>query len=246
MTKCLIVVLFLCVAPCGCASASAARSVDAPLSVRVVDDNLQDLHGETVFVRGIVTLCYNLTCWLCDEIGPDAACMSLNFAPDTSEAASSWMDALYRYAEITVETTIDATCALGYNPDSPPADYIVICTDRHRGLEDSRVVRVWRRYAATDMVLGDEDDPDYLRVVEGPLRDSVLAAWTSSDRQADHRQAIVFAGEQPSDPMTLCVCQENDCDGRWPTLPRHLMRGLVDPYYCYDVYHSDQTWVFRP
>ena len=156
------------------------------------------------------------------------------------------MDALYRYADITVEATIDATCELGYNPDAPPADYIVICADRHRGLQNSRVVRVWRRYAATDMILGDEDDPDYLRVVEGPLRDSVLAAWASSDQSADNGRAIVFAAEQPGAPMTLCVCLDGDCDGRWPTLPRHLMRGLADPYYCYYVYHSDQTWVFRP
>lgn len=248
MTRWLILVLALCVAPSGCAGIHASRYSDAPLSVRLVHENLKDLHGETVFVRGIVTLCYNLTCWICDEIGPTAACMSLNFAPDTSEAASSWLDALYRYADITVEATIDATCELGYNPDAPPADYIVICTDRGSGLENSRVVRVWHRYAATDMVLGDEDDPDRLRVVEGPLRDSVLAAWRSFDRTmgTDGPQAVVLASDLANEDITLCVCREGDCEGRWPTLPRHLLDGLGDPYYCYSVFRSDQGWIFRP
>jgi len=221
------------------------------LTVDYVHANIAKLHGMTLRLRGQVNNCESLTCNICTSAAKDADCLPLSLYSD--RAGRSDVERLYRFATITVEARIDATCELGYDPSKArmPAE-IVACTDRGSAVEDARVLSVDQRRAATegrfDMYEGEPLQLATAREV-GPI----VVSWQAQQKRLypdkSAREVAVFrvpsAGRDDTDTgFRLCVCREDSCVGKWPSMSGQLIQSPGNPYECLRADQFQANWVF--
>ena len=232
-----------------------AVGADPPvLSVAYVGAHIGELHGKTVRLRGEVNNCESLTCSICDEGGRDAVCLPLDLWSDA--AGRGLTEELYRFATVTIDARIDATCTLGYDPDrgrAPSKDEVVVCTDRSSAVEEARVVRVDRRRSATKGRFDAYEGYSLRRASEGEER-PIIQAWAAQQRrlypsdQANMAMAVFVEaaeGRQAGDAgYRLCVCRIDGCDGAWPSKSGEFVRSPGNPYFCMRVDRYAADWVF--
>jgi hypothetical protein len=226
----------------GCTTPANGPQAGSTLSVSFASQHIRALHGKTVRIRGLVNECMSLTCLLCDDVSETAACLPLELWAD-SDAAGDLLEELYRFAEISVDATIDATCTLHEDPADPKPNEIIVCTDRSRALEDARVVQVWSRHAAPEGRF-DAYEGEPLRLYAGQDRAAILNTFEGLWKNAsqDPPQAELLAPDSPESDVTLCVCLEDSCAGRWPAMSGHVVRSPANPYVCYAFKRTDFGW----
>lgn len=224
------------------------------MTVSEVDASLQRLHGKTVRVQGQMNNCQSLTCSICMDASEDAVCLPIRFEADNYRA-SDLIEQTYRFATITVEAEVDATCELGFDPSersSPATDEIIVCTDRSQALTNARVLNVDVRRPATagrfDMYSGDPLSPpttaQRAQVLEG------WRAWSKrmGDGLGEDEEIEVFVGKAyPEDGVSglaLCICLDESCRGKWPTMSGHFTWSPGNPYHCWRAELYGDRWVF--
>lgn len=233
------------------------------MTVAYVKQHIGELHGQTIRMRGEVNNCMSLTCTICDDPADEDACLGLDFFAD-SYRAQYHVEELYRFATITIDARIDASCEVDYDPDrfrsKAEADkaaaqserqVIFVCTDRASSVEDARVVSVDSRKAATqgrfNMYTGEaliEASNEQLGRVKAFLNQ---LPWYHED---DDTQLKLFIDSEPLDKeiaeaYILCQCLEDDCTNRWPSMAHHAYTpSPANPYMCEYITRVGDIWVF--
>ena len=114
----------------GCATIEPTG--DKVLSVVEVVERHHELDGQAIRVRGYLSLCERMSCWLTPR-------RSKNSEPYLSIGSSQSFDSSIQNLigqEIVVEATLDADC-LHIQVDPPrPDGTMIVCTDRASVLED--------------------------------------------------------------------------------------------------------------
>jgi hypothetical protein len=241
-------------AMCGIALSVVATQPFAETRVLTVDyvhANIAKLHGKTVRLRGQVNNCESLTCSICTSAAKEADCLPLSLYSDP--AGRSEIEALYRFATITVDARINAACELGYDPANgrKPGE-LIVCTDRGSAVEEARVVSVDQRRAATegrfDMYEGEPLQPATAEE-GGPI----IAGWRAQQKQLypdeGAREIAVFRvspeGRFGADAgYRLCVCRQDSCQGKWPSMSGQLIHSPGNPYECARADQVQAGWVF--
>ena len=222
------------------------------LTVNYVKDHIAALHGKTVRLRGEIDTCSGLTCSICSGETANAVCLGVALWPVNNNwpmtesvrreaAAGRLQEELYRFATVTVDAQIDATCVLFYDPSDVKREPI-ICTDRAYSVFVWRIVSVDQRRAATESLFATGGSP--LRRATAEERAPVLAAWRASGEASagdDPGEVEIFtwdSGSSGDKPMALCVCHIGDCTTKWPSLSSQLIRTPANPYLCGSVRRS--------
>lgn len=230
---------------------AAARKV---FTVDYVQARLQSLHGKTVRVQGQMNNCQSLTCSICVDASEDAVCLPISFEADNYRAGDL-IEETYRFATITVEAKINATCALGFDPSersSRSPDEIIVCTDRSRALTGARVLSVdVRRSAAEgrfDAYGGDPLAPpsadQRAQVLDGwKAWRKRMAPWGDNELEVEVFAAPPYAKDGESG-LALCVCLDDSCKGKWPTMSGHFTGSPGNPYDCWRAELYEGGWVF--
>lgn len=258
-------VLAFVVAGSSCATLPAGPG-EPPMTVAYVKQHIGDLHGRTIRMRGEVNECMSLTCKICDDPAEEDVCLGLDLFAD-SQAASYLVEELYRFATITIDARIDASCEVRYDPDvfrsksesdkaaatQHERQTFTVCTDRASSVMDARVIRVDARKAATqgrfDRYTGEalsEASTEQLGHVKAFLNQ---LPWHDED---DDTQLKLFVDPEPletgiAEQYILCECLEDNCTGRWPTMTHHAStRTPANPYRCAYFTRVGEMWVISP
>lgn len=256
----------LAIAASSCVSGPAPGAPGgAPMTVAYVKQHIGELHGQTIRMRGEVNNCTSLTCKICDGPSEQDACLGLDLFAD-SRSASYLVEELYRFATITIDARIDASCEVNYDPDQfrskvdsdkaaarQERQVVVICTDRASSVMDARVVRVDARKPATqgrfNMYTGEaliEASSEQLGRVRAFLNQ---LPWNDED---DNTQLKLFIDSEPlekgiAEEYIFCECHEDDCTGQWPTMAHHAYtRTPANPYRCAYITRVGEVWVISP
>jgi len=224
------------------------------------------LHGKTIRVQGQIDECISLDCQLCTDGSREATCLPFSLwsgkFPEYEKDPDGWkralraqdmVEELYRFATVTADAWIDATCELGYDPaKGRDPNETIVCTDRSSAIEDARVVSVDVRRAATEGRF-DAYEGEPLRQPTNSERKRITDGWLARelklDSHAKPRQVEVFifqVGQTPKDSeIVACECLDDDCRGRWPTKEGHVwIESPANPYRCELVSQLSTNWTF--
>jgi hypothetical protein len=230
-------------------AAAAAR----PHSPSYVFAHERALNGRWITVQGRINECYHLTCLICDEPETPRAsedCITVDFAvtPKWAEGeddqddspidsyrihsrAKRVLEEYVRFASVAVKARVTAVCR----------KELIICGDRGEDLLDARILSMpVRRRAAEGLFTRYEGRP--LRVITDADAEAISAALPEHYQHDDstpveERKVFRITGspEQAEDPAaaTICVCNQESCDGLWPTRRGHLIPSPGNPYDCF-------------
>lgn len=228
-----------------------AQASEAVRTVADVSDHIVALHGKTVRLQGQMDECMSLVCSICTDDGASATCLGISLQAD-SPAARAMVEELYRFATITVDARVDATCSANYDPSKGriPGE-VVVCTDRATTLMDARVVAVDFRRSATEGRFDDYSGSP-MAVVAAEESAPVIAAWRSQQAPGPHAasaQVKLFSQvrDTPAEATSgyvVVVCREDSCDGRWPKTFGQCIRSPGNPYECVRAKPLATEWVF--
>ena len=234
------------------------------MTVAYVKEHIGALHGQTIRRRGEINNCTSLTCSICDGPGEADACLGLDLFTDSPEAQDT-VEELYRFATVTLEARIDASCEVNYDPDifkskteaeeaarKGDRDIIVVCTDRASSVLDAHVVSVEARKPASlgrfDMYKGEP-----LQEADAAAYDKMrkLLASLAWAEPSDEHDIKVYLEPEPWDGQVeayyICECTEDDCTGRWPTWSGHTYtRSPANPYSCSYANRVGDNWIITP
>ncbi len=247
-------------------STAVAAEIPPVLSVDYVSAHLKELHGRNIRIQGQINECVSLTCLICSSGAKDAVCLPFSLWSEPypvreddiegsarASRAGSLIEEIYRFATVTADARVDATCELGYNPDKPDPNETIVCTDRSSAIEDARVVSVDVRRAATEGSFS-EYGGDALRPAtedeRGPITKSWLATLKHFDPTSTSRMIEVLvrpADKQRQNPeFAVCACRSDNCSGRWPKRTGEFLLSPANPYYCYSADKFATDWTFEP
>ena len=228
-------------------------------SVSHVKLYLKQLHGKTVRVTGEINECISLTCQICDGPSESDACLPLNLYA-YSPTERRLVEELYRFARITVDARVDATCELGHYPDlEKPTDFIeFICTDRSSALEDAHVVSVDERQPARAGRF-DGYKGGLLQEADAATYDTIgklLASMNPYDKGDEYHlreNGIRVYNEREPEPLPdgskyfyVCMCGEHSCEGRWPEYSgQAVIPSPANPYICSTARKVGDNWLLN-
>ena len=182
---------------------------DIPLvySIDYVKAHLKELHGRHVRVHGQINECASLTCLICTGPEATATCLPISIAAGEparksdddvegsrrEERSSDLIETLYRFATVTADVTVDATCELGYDPTkASDQNETIVCTDRSNALDDAHIVSVDVRRSATEGRFDAyEGAPlrDATNVEARPVLNAWIKQWRALNPKGELKQA---------------------------------------------------------
>jgi len=232
-------------------------------SIEAIYKNPKKFDGRLLRVRGAVDQCADFSCQLCmSETGalPGNAAQCLRPSFDKALGGTR-LDAIYRFADVTVDGRYDYLCdRANYESQESKKDgaqLIEVCTDRATNFTITRVVAVHKRWPAIQGI--------FHWYLGGPVASApmdwvheIVKAYDAFERRDSDRIGEIPPGktyvvlkqnsEDDKDPQAaLCLCDGDDCTGKWPTHAGHLwLRSLADPYHCALVKQVKGEWRFPP
>jgi hypothetical protein len=245
---------------------TAGAELSPVYEIDYVKAHLAELHGKTIRVHGQINECSSLTCLICTGPNDQAICLPFSIATgeplrksdndregfQKEERASDLIERLYRFATVTAEVTVDATCELGYDPSKgKDPNETIVCTDRSNALDEARIIRVDVRRSATE---GRFDQYEGLSLRDSTATEGqpILEAWSEhwrAQNPKDRPKQTKVLMDKPDvtygySGIILCICLANDCTGRWPTRTGHLIESPGNPYRCYLATQYRNDWSF--
>ncbi len=233
-----------CVTPLG-------TSNGPPMTVAYVDQHIQELHGKTVWAKGEIDDCDR--CHICDGPADADACLDVGFDED-SIRGYRLLSELYRFATVTIEARVDATCKLGFDPDlvrsEKTRDRTVVCIPKIYGFEDARVVAVHARKPATQGRFYKDGIGEVLQRASEEEHRAIRSALAETFHFDEDEQLVTF--QNPSDTrkddqrryFIACTCRTEDCAEAWPTMSGQVFAPTPsDPYHCRYVDRINGAWV---
>lgn len=241
-----------------------ATSIYANAASSVIETSIKDINkfprqfdGKTLRFRGVMNECKSLTCNICTsaEQPNDENCLGIAFSthdPRSSHddasyrveyAAKSLLEKIYRFAEITVEGTYDATCA-------PEPDVVKACTDRATTFTAHTIVAVHKRFSASkglfSMYEGDPLKPvssnDSREVIHSYR--ALLKKWELEEEKGA-MYLVLRDTILGTDEAIICECLEGTCAGEWPTMSgRAYTESPANPFTCTPARKIDGKWLF--
>ncbi len=230
--------------------------------------------GKLIRVRGVLNECVRFSCLLCQtKAGElptgDHKCLRPEFdllgdgkggddeSGGRTEKAS---EELYRFAEITAIGRYDAKCDLGRGEPDPKDDKIqnlVVCTDRATNFRIVQVVAVHKRWPASKglmtlyggLKLSAANAADSARIVDAFNTLQAAEGWKIDIK--DRTKVFRVERDPNGDPNApdkafLCQCDDDSCEGTWPTRAGQIIATMVQPFQCVAAYRVKNAWVFPP
>lgn len=252
----------------GCAGPTQSLAV-TETSITAIYKNPKAFDGRLVRVRGVLDQCGRFSCGLCESPpgflpGDRAQCLRPVF---DDLLGGAHLDSLYRFSEITIEGRYDFSCdafdqaakELNRKDRNSGIQEIIVCTDRASNLHVTKVVQVHKRWPATQGLYH-----DYLG---GPLAsapsDLVQQIVQQHDLFLPEGSTLKLRTKRigkdymvlkrtsldlPDNPGAfLCICNNTDCTGQWPTHDGHVwLASVVEPYRCSLAEEVHGAWRFPP
>ena len=242
----------------GAVQAASAHAID----VHRLKTHWQRYDGKTVTLRGWIDECIGWNCNICPKamLGGTAwdLCIPIAFARQNDP--DYWQKGyyqqvlqrdLYRLATVTVRARFSALC-LSDEKGKPVGG--VICSDGPANLDNARVLAVHARMSASEAAIHETEGVSALAPAPAGQAEEMYAEFKLVlGLMATQKPFAMLAAVPPAAGGTgaplaglACVCLDDSCEGRWPTLYFPGLHTPANPFHCWDMRKTASGWRVIP